>query len=186
MAGQPRLHFRHHPHFQSIHHGDPSALRKALKRLLFQPTMDASWESVSVDELQEIPVNNKHQRAKNYQDRQRCSKTIPMRDLLQHLRKLQKKIRAASGPEKIRGLDQNQSQSRTLIIRRVIIESNSDHSSKSNLIPRVDSDHRVIIESNHSQGLSRGIGSKSESESDSDHPASDHRVKLRSLLRVQS
>ena len=30
---------------------------------------------------------------------------------------------------------------------------------------RVDSDHRVIIKSNHSRGLSRGTGSKSESES---------------------
>ena len=50
----------------------------------------------------------------------------------------------------------------------MIIESNSDHSSKSHSIPRVESDHRVIIESNLSRGLSRGIRSISDSVSESE------------------
>ena len=91
---------RHHPHFQSIHHGDPIALRKGLiKRLLFQLSIDASCSfprgnrvyacpqssgrllgSVRVYRIQAIRVN-KQQRAKTTLAVKRCSKTIPMRDL---------------------------------------------------------------------------------------------------------
>ena len=119
------------PSFPVHNHGDPIALRKGLKRLLFQLfSIDASctfprgnrehacWESRarspgSVRSMKyaywEASGSKKIKRSqltstselKTTERTKRCSKTTPMRDLVQHRHASLKKFHAASGPEKI-------------------------------------------------------------------------------------
>ena len=143
-----------------VHHGDPIALRKALKRLLFQPSMDASCPfprgnrvfahcqssgSINFKRSQLTSTSELKLLWESSAARQQFQCVIS-RDLL-HDQRNKKNIR---GP---------MIRSSQIIPHRVPraaselfqdVPSNSDHSSKSNSIPRGLTNQTLIIESNHS------------------------------------